>query len=272
MGGSLAAPAPAVIGDPPADLPVESVAIADGRGGTLKGWFIPAEGKTRAGVLLAHGVRANRRSMLARAQFLREQGYASLALDLQAHGESDGEQITFGYLESQDVRNGVEALRGRIGGKPVAAIGVSLGAASCVLGEKPLPVDALVLESMYSSIELATANRLRARFGAPGAWAFPLLTMQLPLRSPIPQGYLRPLERIGSVSAPVLLLGGRDDLATTAAETRALFEAAPEPKDLWIVDGAGHVDLHRAAQEEYERRILLFFELYLDAGLPNAVH
>jgi hypothetical protein len=35
---------------------------------------------------------------------------------------------------------------------------------------------------------------------------------------------------------------------------------ANEPKDLWIVPGAGHCSAHYYQTEEYERRILTFFD------------
>jgi fermentation-respiration switch protein FrsA (DUF1100 family) len=54
---------------------------------------------------------------------------------------------------------------------------------------------------------------------------------------------LRPLDRIGGITAPLLLLSGAEDDRTTVAETRALFAAAPPPKRLVLVPGAGHVDL-----------------------------
>ena len=40
---------------------------------------------------------------------------------------------------------------------------------------------------------------------------------------------------------------------------RAMFAAAREPKELWLIDGAQHQDLHAYAGEEYETRVLRFF-------------
>jgi fermentation-respiration switch protein FrsA (DUF1100 family) len=37
-----------------------------------------------------------------------------------------------------------------------------------------------------------------------------------------------------------------------------LVERARNPKEVWFVPHAGHVDLHRAAQQEYETRVLAF--------------
>jgi fermentation-respiration switch protein FrsA (DUF1100 family) len=40
---------------------------------------------------------------------------------------------------------------------------------------------------------------------------------------------------------------------------RELFRAAAEPKELWIVPGAGHGGYGAAAGGEYERRLIAFF-------------
>jgi len=42
------------------------------------------------------------------------------------------------------------------------------------------------------------------------------------------------------------------------AESQALFDAAAEPKQLWIVPGAGHEDLRAFAPEAYEKKVLAF--------------
>ncbi|GLQ89301.1 hypothetical protein GCM10007898_28740 [Dyella flagellata] len=57
------------VGAPPADLSAQSVVISDGAGKSMHGWFVPGI-ERRGAVLLLHGVRANRLSMLGRARFL----------------------------------------------------------------------------------------------------------------------------------------------------------------------------------------------------------
>ncbi len=54
-----------------------------------------------------------------------------------------------------------------------------------------------------------------------------------------------------------------EDLHATLAQSQALFAEAPEPKELWVVPGAAHVNLHRFAPREYERRILDFLRQHL---------
>ena len=95
----------------PKDVAAESVSFSSLPGATLHGWYFP--GKGRGVVMLLHGIYDDRRSMLPRARFLNKNGYSVLLFDFQAHGESTGDRMTFGYLESKDVKNAVQFVRDR---------------------------------------------------------------------------------------------------------------------------------------------------------------
>jgi pimeloyl-ACP methyl ester carboxylesterase len=164
VGLALASPANTLIGSAP-DLPgLEAVEIVSQSGSTLHGWLI--SGRPGGGaVVLMHGVRSDRRSMIRRARLLHQYGFAVLLFDFQAHGESPGKRITFGHLEAMDAAAAVGFLRQREPDERVGAIGASLGGAAAVLGAQPLRLDALVLESVYPDINSALTNRLRASLG-----------------------------------------------------------------------------------------------------------
>src|SRR5262249_25207131 len=90
----MSAPVRAVIGTPPADLNAESVAMSSASGATLRGWFVA--GRPGGGALvLMHGVRSNRLSMLRRARLFGTAGFSVLLFDFQAHGESTRNRISF---------------------------------------------------------------------------------------------------------------------------------------------------------------------------------
>jgi fermentation-respiration switch protein FrsA (DUF1100 family) len=201
--------------------------------------------------------------MVPRARFLHSAGYAVLAFDLQAHGESGGEAITFGSRESLDARSAVAWLRARAPSEPIGAIGASLGGAAAVLADPPLDLQALVLEAVYTNLEDATANRIALRLGPPGRWLTPLLLWQLRPRLGIDPAELSPVRHIAGVHCPVLVIAGTEDRHTTLEQSRALFAAANEPKELWEIPGAAHVDLAAFAPEEYQRRVLAFFAAHL---------
>ena len=258
-----------IIGPPPTDLGAQTVHIKQPDGPAIAGWFIPGQ-QANGALLLLHGIRADRRDMLGRARLLRAAGYAVLLIDLQAHGETPGDHIGFGWPESDNVRAALGWLRKRLPGQRIGIIGVSLGAAAALLAEPPLDVDALVLESVYSRIERALENRLAIRLGEAGRYLTPLLLWQIEARLDIPRARLQPLQTIASLRSPLLLIAGGEDRHTVAAESRALFARAPPPKSLWIVDGAVHQDLHRYAHQRYKTTVLAFLQRYLRDPTANA--
>lgn len=252
VAGALIAPVPRDVGALPDDLPGTSPTLTTDDGRTLAAWHVRAEG---AGVVvLVHPIRSSRRQMLARMAWLAERGLSSLAIDLSAHGESPGESIGLGLREADDVRAAVAFAKASHPGEPVALIGISLGGAAAVLAG-PLDVDALVLESVYPTIDEAVRNRVTRRLGAWSAPLAELLLVQLPWRLGIDRDDLRPIDAIADVAAPVLVLGGSDDERTTAAETRALHDAARDPKRLVLLDDVGHRDLERGAREAYRAAV-----------------
>lgn len=262
IGALLTAPASTAVGVLSADFPVEAVQIPGAGESTLHGWL--AYGKPGGGVvLLVHSMRSNRLEMLSRARFLKERGYSVLFIDLQAHGETAGERITFGLKESENIEASVAFLRQTFPGERIGALGTSLGAAAIVLAWQDLRLDAVILESLHPTIDEAVNNRLKLHFGNYGSVLLPLLLRQLSFYLDTPMDALNPITRIDNINAPLLLIAGTHDAHTTQPETERLYAAARTPKELWIVPGAGHFNMHTYAGREYEQRITGFLSDYL---------
>ncbi|MFL6658016.1 MAG: alpha/beta hydrolase [Massilia sp.] len=236
-------------------IPHESKSIA--------GWYAPALTHGHGAVLLLHGVHSSRRQMQARALFLHRLGYAVLLIDLPGHGESIGDYITFGAHEARGVSATLAWLRKTLPNEKIGVIGASLGAAATVLAKPGPQIDALVIEAMYPTIEEATANRLALHGGAAARVLAPLLLAQLPWRTGVQLDQLRPIDAIGQLSCPLFVMGGMQDRHTTPQETQRLFDAARVAKQLWLVQGATHVDLYDYAPEEYEQRVGAFLAAHL---------
>lgn len=245
------------IGNAPADLGARNVQFASSSGAIVHGWLCEMA-NAHAVVLLLPGVRGNRLAMLERARFLRRAGYSVLLIDFQGTGETKGAHLTFGWLESRDVSAAVNFLNRERPGEHVAIIGQSIGGAATLLATPQLRVDAVILEQVYPTIERATANRLRKYFGPFGTLGKPLLLMQMKSRLGVTPEQLRPIDHIAALRCPVFVLGGAVDEDTPPDETCAMYDRAPAPKWLWLVPGAGHVDLYHAAGEQYEKNVLTF--------------
>lgn len=264
VGYALTRPASQAVGAAPASLRSEAVGIAVPDGGMVSGWLAPGA-RGGGAVLLLHGVRSNRLQMLPRAEFLGRAGYSVLLIDLPSHGESTASRMTFGAKESSAVVASLNFLRERLPGERLAVIGMSLGAASTVLAKDRPALGAVVLESMYPTIQEAVSDRVEARLGAVGAAIAPILLWQLPLQTGVTMEDLQPVRHVGGLRAPVLIASGSEDLHTKWGETERIFGAAAEPKELWRVQGAAHVDLHAFGPQAYEARILRFLGRHLRA-------
>ena len=259
VGRALSRPVPATIGAAPSSLDAHAVAFSSRSGSTIHGWLSRTPGR-RGAILLLPGVRGNRLSMVRRAEFLRQAGYSTLLIDFQGTGESEGDTITFGWRERFDVLAAADYLKARSPDQRIGVIGVSLGGAATLLATPPLELDAAVLEAVYPSIDRAVVNRLSMRVGPLAHLAAPLLLLQMRPRIGVGASELRPVDHIGQLRCPVMIVGGTLDRHTTVDDTQVLFAAAAQPKDLWLIPGAAHVDYLEFAGEEYRRRISTFFE------------
>lgn len=273
LGCSLAAkrltqPDQKPVGAAPPDLHAAELTIASESGSALRAWFVEGE-RGQGAILLLHGVHANRLAMLRRARWFAQAGYAVLLIDFQAHGESPGKDITFGHLESRDARAAFDELQRRAPGERIGIVGVSMGGAATLLAQPPLPAAALVLEQVYPTIDEALDNRLRLYLGPPGAWLQAPLERATSKRLHLDPAQLRPIDHIHDQHEPVFVIAGDADRHTTLAQSRALFAAAGEPKQLWVVPGAEHVDLADRVPDEYAARVLAFFAATVRAS-PSA--
>jgi uncharacterized protein len=236
-------------------LPVEAVVIPSSSGAMLAGWFLPGAG--RGAVLLLHGAKSNRLALIERMRFLRDTGYSTLAIDFQAHGESTGDRITLGQLESLDARSALKWLRARLPGEPVAALGISMGGVAVLIGQ-PIDADAVIVESASLDLAHAVSNRLAVKYGALGRLFTPFVLSAMRIAAGIDASRLRPIDGIGRLHKPIFVMTGADDPKTTVAEVRELFAAASPPKRYWEVPGAQHWDLSFVGGEAYRERLLDF--------------
>jgi len=261
-GTFLISPSPKKIGPPPQDLAVQPVSFNSESGSLISGWFIPGQ-QSKGGILLLHGIHSNRLQMLERARILNKHGYSVLLFDFQAHGESTGKHITFGFLEALDAEAGFAFLETKLSNKSIGIVGFSLGGAAALLGNAAGKANALVLESVYPTIDEAIENRLKMLFGNPGKYLVPLLTFQIQQRLGFSYKELRPIDKISHVKGAVFIINGDQDKHTTTAESQRIFEYAHDPKIFWKVEGASHGDAFKFNRDEYGKRILSFFDSYL---------
>lgn len=235
-------------------------------GYTLAGWLIPAERETTAAVILLHGFSWHRLPWLPDYVPWLQPHYNLLLFDFRGHGESDEAPITLGTAERRDVTAAVRFMENR-GYGPIALMGISMGGAVAVAAAPDLPVAAVVADAAFGRVENPIANRMHemgyplARIGARLIVAAASLRTRTWLRDPI--------QRVAQIAPRgLLLVAPQEDQLVSWTESRALYEKAAEPKELFVVPGAAHSDAHAVAGPEYERRVLDFLARQLD-GEPG---
>jgi fermentation-respiration switch protein FrsA (DUF1100 family) len=241
-------------------LPCETIGFRAADGLPLRGWLARAP-LGRGAVIVAHGHGANRHSSLAYASFLFPE-YSVLLPDFRAHGESPGQLTSVGYHERKDLIGAVGHLRS-LGYQWVGLLGISMGGAAALLAAAECPeVDAVVADSSFAALRHAVREGARMR-GYPAPIVRPLAylscrTAAWRLRYSMRSG--DPITAIARIAPrPLLLIQGEADSFILPEEARALYAAAGDPKELWLLPGVGHARAIEAASARYCERVMDFF-------------
>jgi fermentation-respiration switch protein FrsA (DUF1100 family) len=141
-------------------------------------------------------------------------------------------------------------------------LGFSLGGAAAIRAAAlHQDIDAVVAMGNYHDLEaeiFGAGNEhplLAAIFESQIAWLFQRRTGVDFEHDP------EPVELIGQLSPrPILLIYGEQEEALPPASGRILYQAAGEPKELWILPNVGHGGYVNAEPEEFEQRIVRFFD------------
>jgi uncharacterized protein len=220
-------PAGQLYGDP-ADvgLAFTDLTIPTEDGEQLHGWWIPARGRRARGhVLFFHGNAGNVSHRLEHALALTAAGLDVLLVDYRGYGRSTGKPSEQGLY--RDARASLAALRagGHVDPRRIVFMGESLGGAVALWLATEEPPAALVLQSTFTSLRDMAHVHYKWVPAALVGDGFPSL------------------ERIRQLQAPVLILHGDADEIVPVAQGRALHDAAPAPRRIVVVPGAGHNDL-----------------------------
>lgn len=228
-----------------------------------------AHGRT---AILVHGFHdSTPKYLFIGRMYQRDLGYNLLVPDLAAHGLSDGEAVQMGWKDRLDVKRWTEVARGLFaGGRDTVSIvvhGVSMGAATtmCLSGE-PLPayVHCFVEDCGYTSAWDEFAQELRKRFALP---EFPLMystSLLCKLRYGWSFDEASPLRQVAKCRRPMLFVHGGSDTFVPTAMAYSLYEAKPQPKELWIAPGSEHARSFIDHPGEYTERVRAFARRWME--------
>lgn len=259
----------------PADVGVSMSEVRiSGPRGALAGWHLP----TRNGstLICCHGINDNAGQWLPQIARLHDQyGYGALLFDFAGHGQSDGTQVTYGIRERHDVTAAIEYLRqrGDVDMDHLAILGYSLGAITAVLAAAEHPdLRAVVIESGFSDLYHDIAKLFTRYTGLP-SFPFAQLVIFWGQRiAGVRLSEIRPVQVIGKLAPrPVLIISDlRDALADEPYDGEHLYRAAGEPKELWQVAEAGHVNAFGVEPDAWIERVGGFLNTHLATSVEES--
>ena len=245
----------------------ETVMFQTDDGLELVGWWIaPVDEANGRTVILVHGLAANRSAMLTRAVMLAQNGYQTFLFDLRNHGESQGEVTTVGYLEAQDVLAAATYLRSRPDVDPtqIAVWGHSLGAVAVMnAAAADSTLQAVIVESGFPNLgPEVTTPIVKALTGRPPTPSTAWVLWFVDQETGVPASQLDVYVALEQISPrPILFVHGVDDAIVPVENSEKMFAAANEPKQLYLIAGAGHANLSEPDPSAYAATILQFLEL-----------
>ena len=241
----------------------QPVELTNENGAALLGWFKPPEENIDAAVVLLGGQGASRDTMLPEAEMLAQHGYSVLSIDYRTCA---GETGTLGYAEVGDLQSGVEFLKRQAGVVHVGVLGFSVGGITAIRGAARLPeIEAVVAMGGYSNLADQVLATPAGAFST--RWTVQRLVLVLfQLQTGVAPGQISPISDLPAIAPrPVLLIFGANELVR--AQGQAQFDAARDPKELWVVPGVGHGGYYQALPDEFEQRVTAFFaQMGLKAG------
>jgi pimeloyl-ACP methyl ester carboxylesterase len=231
------------------------------------GWFFPGL-RGAPTIILCHGYSSSRGELLTLATSLQDRQYNVLMFDFGGHGTNKG-YSSIGYEEVGDLNAAVDALvkRDDVNPNSFGLWGVNLGAyAALAVAERNPRIRAIVLESVYDR----PSDFLKIQVERSGLSRIPFLeTMAVKTFGWLhhKESNVAPLSRdIARTSGAFKLFLEAPDEPALAQQTRALFLAAPDPKQDAVLAQGNYARMADDARHTYENRVLSFFLVNLPAS------
>lgn len=236
-------------------IPFEDVILTTEDGLELSAWYTPPQ--NGAVILIAHGYNDNRPESIY-AMFV-ENGYGALAWDFRAHGSSNGDMSTLGYYERMDVEAALDFALVQEGVENIGAWGGSMGAATLILSTAEHPeIEALVADSAYPSLEDVMRLNMPVEMFQPFVLFWGGYYSGANIEDVNPEAAIR-----GISPRAVFIIDGWRGGAVRMNSPYRLYDAAREPKEIWVEDDVPHLGMFTQYPQKYEDKVIRFFDEWL---------
>jgi pimeloyl-ACP methyl ester carboxylesterase len=230
----------------------------------IAGWWIPASPTANRCAILIHGYADAKVGSIAFAPLLDDLDLNILAIDLRAHGDSDGRFSTGGFFERDDISQVIDQLRSDrpFQTEQLILFGISLGASvACGIAAARNDIAAIILESPFPSYERVIANHARLMHLPGGLMLNSAITLAQKF-SGSDFSEVRVVDLMKTIHCPALIIVGEKDELLEADDIAALKSAVRDDfgTEFWLAGEAGHLQAMSLDPMEYRRRVEAFLE------------
>ena len=234
----------------------------------LHAFYVEAPQPTSKTAVIIHGYTDNAiRMMMIGYMYNRSLGYNILLPDLRYSGESEGSYLQMGWLDRKDVIQWMNVTNQIYGDSTQMVVhGISMGGATTMMisGEpQPDYVKCFVEDCGYTSVWDQFSKELDEQFGLP---EIPLMYTSSWLCN-WKYGWsfeeASALKQVEKCHLPMLFIHGEKDDYVPTWMVYQLYEAKPQPKELWIVPNAGHATSYKLNKEVYTEKVKQFTDKYI---------
>ena len=252
-------------------FPVEPVQFQATDGVRLEGWTV-ARDPAQPWIIGCHGLGANRADLIDIMRALSDAGFNLLLFDFRGHGASAGRASSFGCREQRDLEGALAFLgeQSEIPARPYGVYGISMGAAvALMVASRDERIAAVAADSPYADLQEALERHLRLLY--PALPRTPFLQFVLAtyrLRFGVWPRQVSPEAALKAFRRPLLLIQGAEDPRMPRSGAERL-RAAAAGSELWMVEGAGHLESYALQPQAYRDRLVRFFTLTLRPEPPH---
>jgi pimeloyl-ACP methyl ester carboxylesterase len=233
---------------------------------SLDAWtFPPAGGASQLGtVILLHGIRGDKSSLLGFARRFRDAGYRAVMPDLRGHGSSSGDFLTYGMVESKDVSQLLDSVAARCGEKRFVLFGYSYGGAVAIqTAARDSRVEAVVTVATFASLRQVVSD-YKTRFFPTLDPVVPATWLQARLddagrRARFDPDAADPARAAAALAVPLLVIHGTSDTQIPPDHARAVSRSASR-STLVLIDGETHDSMLNRAAARIEDEALAFLQ------------
>ncbi len=213
-------------------------------------------------VILLHGIRSNKAHFLDLSNFLSENGYNSVAMDLRAHGESEGQFCSFGVNEKKDVKRLIDYLYENENLNHIGIWGQSLGGAVSL---QAMGIDERlkfgIIESAFSDFKTIVNDYFDLHAGFSFAPFSNYLVNRTGHIAEFDPNEAKPIKYCENIKQPILIVHGNDDKRINIKYGKDNYsKILSSDKEFLEIDTANHTNVWKIGGQKYFDKVIMFLD------------